>query len=54
MLPNADPSEMDLLCDSDKPLVPGPPRSVPRQKTKNTGDLRALTPRATKTAWSQK
>ena len=41
-----------VLRDSDKPLAPSPPRSVPRQNTKNTGDLRTLTPQAPKTAWN--
>ena len=42
-----------VLRDSDKRFVPSPPRPAPRKNTKNTGDLRTLTPRATKTAWNQ-
>ena len=33
-----------VLRDNDRSLVPSTPRSVPRQFTKNTGDLRTLTP----------
>ena len=33
--------------------MPSPPRPAPRKNTKNTGDLRTLTPRATKTTWNQ-
>ena len=35
-----------VLRDNDRSLVPSTPRSVQRQYTKNTGDLRTLTPRA--------
>ena len=42
-----------VLRDSNKPLVPSPPRLVPHKNTINTGDLGTLTPRATKTAWNQ-
>ena len=42
-----------VLRDSDKPFVPRPTRPAPRKNTKNTSDLRTLTPRATKTAWNQ-
>lgn len=45
-------TQQTVLCDSDKLLVPSPPRPVPRQITQKTGDLRAITPRATNAEWN--
>ena len=42
-----------VLRDSDKPLVPSPPESVPRQLTQTSTDLRAVTPQdSTKGDWN--
>ena len=41
-----------LRGDTNKPLVPSPPESVPGQLTQPTSNLRAVTPQDTRGAWS--